>query len=205
MAPSYYDVLGVPANASAEAIRRAYRGGARELHPDRRTEASPEESAAAARAMQQLNEAWRVLGDPVRRSHYDRALADAARAARPVHPVGDEQPYPRPPAEPEDVGVAVTVVRGLPWVVMLTVLLLIFVFTAFAGGGSDGRPSASDLVGRCVEVQPGSEIRAVPCAEPNDGRVDLVAVRSSLCPSGAAVVRMPGERSWLCLRDPTTD
>lgn len=203
MARSYYDVLGVPANASAEAIRRAYRGGARELHPDCRTEASPEESAAAARGMQQLNEAWRVLGDPARRSDYDRALADAARAARPVHPVGDEQPHQHPPAEPGDV--AVTVVRGLPWVVMLTVLLLIFVFTAFAGSGSDSRPSASDLVGKCVEVQPGSEIRAVPCAEPNDGRVDLVAVRSSLCPSGAAVARMPGERSWLCLRDPTSD
>ena len=203
MARSYYDVLGVHPNASADTIRRAYRGGARELHPDRRTGASPEESAAAARAMQELNEAWGVLGDPARRSDYDRALADAARPIRPVHPVDDDQPYPHPRAEPGDVAVAV--VRGLPWVVMLTVLLLIFVFTAFAGRGSDGRPSASDLVGKCVEVQPGSEVHEVPCAEPNDGRVDLVAVRSSLCPSGAAVVRMPGERSWLCLRDPTTD
>ncbi|MDP9019496.1 MAG: J domain-containing protein [Actinomycetota bacterium] len=203
MARSYYDVLGVPPTASADAIRRAYRGGARELHPDRRPGASSEESAAAARAMQELNEAWRVLGDPVRRSRYDRALVEAARPAPPVPPVDGEQLYRQPRAEPGDVGVAV--VRGLPWLLMLTVLFLIFVFTAFAGSGSDDRPSASDLVGRCVEVQPGSEVHEVPCEEPNDGRVDLVAVRSSLCPAEAAVVRMPGERSWLCLRDPTPE
>lgn len=203
MARSYYDVLGVPPTASADTIRRAYRGGARALHPDHRPGASPEESAAAARAMQELNEAWRVLGDPVRRSDYDQSLEKSLRTVRPVHPVDDEQPYRHPPAEPGDVGVAV--VRSLPWVVVLIVLLFIFVFTAFAGSGSDDRPSASDLVGRCVEVQPGSEVHEVPCAEPNDGRVDLVAVRSSLCPSGTAVVRMPGERSWLCLRDPTPD
>lgn len=201
MARTYYDVLGVPSSASAEAIRRAYRGGARELHPDRRPRASAEEWAAAARAMQELNEAWRVLGDPGRRSDYDRALAASARAARPARRVDDEEPYRHAAAEPGDVGVAV--VRGLPWVVVLTVLFLIFVFTAFAGGGSDDRPTASDLVGRCVEVQPGSEVREVPCTGPSDGRVDLVAARSSLCPSGAAVIRMPGERSWLCLRDPT--
>ncbi|MBW3547158.1 MAG: J domain-containing protein, partial [Actinobacteria bacterium] len=68
VARSYYDVLGVSPTASADTIRRAYRGGARELHPDRRTGASPEDSAAAARAMQELNEAWGVLGDPARRS-----------------------------------------------------------------------------------------------------------------------------------------
>jgi curved DNA-binding protein CbpA len=197
---TYYDVLGVLPTAGADAIRRAYRGRARALHPDRRPGASAEESAASARAMQELNEAWRVLGDPGRRSDYDRALARSTVRPRPAHPLDDDEPYRQRPAEPGDVGVAV--VRGLPWVVVLTVLLVIFVFTAFAGTGSDDSPSASDLVGRCVEVQPGSEVREVPCNGPSDGRVDLVAVRSSLCPAGTDVVRMPGDRSWLCLRDP---
>lgn len=153
--------------------------------------------------MQELNEAWRVLGDPGRRSAYDRALLEAARPPRPPRPAGrSDEPFGPAPAEPGDVGV--TVVRGLPWMVVLTLLFVIFVFTAFAGTGSDGRPTASDLVGRCVKVQPGSEVQEVPCTEPSDGRVDLVALRSSHCPSTSAVVRMPGERSWLCLRDPGT-
>jgi hypothetical protein len=111
-----------------------------------------------------------------------------------------DRPFPARPAEPGDVGLSF--VRGLPWVVMAVVLALIFVFTAFAGGSGEGedRLRSSDLVGSCVQVQRGAGVVAVPCSGPNEGRVDLVASRSSRCPSGSSATPMPGEESWLCLR-----
>ncbi len=210
MAVSYYEVLGVAPSASPEEIRRAYRHRARELHPDRQVDAAPSSDQgvdASLRAMQVLNEAWRVLGDRERRVTYDRLLAQDGRAPRAVRqPLVDdaEPPFLRPGSTAAGVGVALA--RGLPWVAVLVVLGAIFVFTAFAGGSGGGSdaPTASDLVGSCVQLERGGVVERVPCDGPNDGRVDLVAVRASLCPDGANVARLARQESWLCLRDPST-
>lgn len=200
MRPSHYDVLGVPPSATAEAIRRAYRQRARELHPDRQSG-----DAGNGRAMQEINEAWRVLGDAARRTAYDRSLTGGRGAAGEpgAEPAVDpeDRPFAHPMAHPGDVGISV--VRGLPWVAVVVVLLAIFVFTAFAGGDDDEAPSASQLIGSCVELEPGGVVTTVPCTGPSDGRVDLVVVRSSQCPAGSDVARLPGESTWLCLRDPS--
>jgi curved DNA-binding protein CbpA len=61
-----YAVLGVPRDASAPDIRRAYRRVARRHHPDLNPDpGGPERFAAAARA-------YEVLGDPVARARYDQ-------------------------------------------------------------------------------------------------------------------------------------
>lgn len=61
----YYAVLGVPRNASALDIRRAYRRVARRHHPDlNRDPGGPERFGAAARA-------YEVLSDPAARACYD--------------------------------------------------------------------------------------------------------------------------------------
>jgi curved DNA-binding protein CbpA len=61
-----YAVLGVPRNASAPDIRRAYRRVARRHHPDLNPDpGGPERFAAAARA-------YEVLSDPVARARYDQ-------------------------------------------------------------------------------------------------------------------------------------
>lgn len=212
MATSHYEVLGVSPLASPEAIRRAYRQRARLVHPDRQVTGGPPpaDAGSADRAMQELNEAWRVLGDPARRAAYDQLL-DIARA--PAHPPagmpgrmpggedGDDRPFPRRLAEPGDLGISL--VRALPWAAAVVVLGAIFVFTAFAGDTADDVSSGSDLVGSCVELRRGGEVATVPCDGPNDGRVDLIAARSSLCPEGSEVARLAGEESWLCLRDPS--
>ena len=65
--PDYYAVLGVHSNASQEEIRLAYRREAMTWHPDRN------KSPDAPRMMQIINEAYDVLGDPNKRSEYDRA------------------------------------------------------------------------------------------------------------------------------------
>ncbi|MDP9452406.1 MAG: J domain-containing protein [Actinomycetota bacterium] len=214
---SYYEVLGVAPTATSEEIRRAYRQRARDLHPDRQidraeppqAEPPQAEPTSSLRDMQVLNEAWRVLGDRERRSAYDRVLAGARPERRAAPPTGSrrfgEAAEPLDPVGSDAPGWAVAVARGLPWVAVLAVLGAIFVFTAFAAGGSGGggrAPSASDLVGSCVRLERGGVVDQVPCEGPSNGRVDLVVARASLCPDEADVVRLAGQESWLCLRDP---
>ena len=67
MTRTHYDVLGVPASASADEVKRAYHRMAREHHPDVR-------AGSTGDPMVEVNAAWAVLGDPVRRGDYDREL-----------------------------------------------------------------------------------------------------------------------------------
>ena len=62
----YYKVLGVPKNASAEAIKKSYRKLARKYHPD----LNPK-NAEAEKKFKQINEAHEVLSDPKKRKKYD--------------------------------------------------------------------------------------------------------------------------------------
>ncbi|MGI9607836.1 MAG: molecular chaperone DnaJ [Acidimicrobiales bacterium] len=63
----HYEVLGVHRQATEAEIKKAYRNLARQLHPD----ANPEDPEAEARFKDVAN-AYEVLGDPERRSRYDR-------------------------------------------------------------------------------------------------------------------------------------
>lgn len=62
-----YEVLGVPQDADAAAIKQAFRRLAREHHPDR----NPDDADAQKR-FQELNAAYQVLSDPETRARYDR-------------------------------------------------------------------------------------------------------------------------------------
>lgn len=77
----YYEVLGVPRDADAEAIKKAYRKLALQYHPDR----NPGDKTAEEK-FKELAEAYEVLSDPQKRAAYDEyghAAFDArARAAR---------------------------------------------------------------------------------------------------------------------------
>jgi DnaJ-class molecular chaperone len=67
-----YEVLGVPKNASAEAIKAAFRRQAKKLHPD----ANKQDKKAAAK-FAELNAAYEILGDENKRKAYDRGEIDA--------------------------------------------------------------------------------------------------------------------------------
>lgn len=69
----YYTIVGVPRDASAEDIKRAYRKVARKYHPDVSKERNAEEK------FKELGEAYEVLRDPEKRAAYDR-LASGRRA-----------------------------------------------------------------------------------------------------------------------------
>lgn len=62
----YYDVLGVPVDASESKIKRAYYIKARKWHPDK----NPSEEAKTK--FQEIGEAYQVLGDEKLRAIYDR-------------------------------------------------------------------------------------------------------------------------------------
>ncbi|GIX22579.1 MAG: curved DNA-binding protein [Gammaproteobacteria bacterium] len=62
----YYEILGVPRDASQEDIKRAYRRLARKYHPD----VSKEPDAEAR--FKEIGEAYEVLKDPEKRAAYDR-------------------------------------------------------------------------------------------------------------------------------------
>lgn len=62
----YYERLGVSKDASPEQIKKAFREGAFEYHPDRNPN-----NPAAEEKFKKINEAYSVLGDPDKKSRYD--------------------------------------------------------------------------------------------------------------------------------------
>ncbi|MCW3158440.1 molecular chaperone DnaJ [Micropruina sonneratiae] len=68
MTKDYYDVLGVPRDASAEQIKKAYRKLAMKYHPD------VADTADAAEKFKEIGEAYEVLHDSNKRAMYDRGV-----------------------------------------------------------------------------------------------------------------------------------
>lgn len=69
----YYQILGVPPNATQEEIGKRYRFLALAYHPDRFS--SEESKIEAGREMARINAAHQVLSDPLKRAAYDRQRA----------------------------------------------------------------------------------------------------------------------------------
>lgn len=62
----YYQILGIARNASEEEIKKAYRKLVMKYHPDRNPD------PRATEKMKEINEAFAVLSDPIKRQKYDR-------------------------------------------------------------------------------------------------------------------------------------
>ena len=190
MAPTHYDTLGVAPGASPAQLRRAYLERARLLHPDRYVDASTGDRAAAQRRMQEVNEAWRVLGNPLRRRRYDHELTSA-----PAPRAGAYRPTAEPEyhlVEDEPVDGPVQLIRGLPWVLILIVLGAIFVFTAYATAPEKRDPTAD---GECIVVRSGPVVLDGECDVAGARHVDSRVVGSDPCPPGTERLQ-PVDSAW---------
>lgn len=67
----YYQVLGVPRDADDKSIRRAYRGLARQYHPD-----TNHQDKSLEEKFRQINEAYQVLSNAEKRTKYDQLGAN---------------------------------------------------------------------------------------------------------------------------------
>ena len=73
----FYAVLGVPVDASQDAIKKAYRKLARKHHPDANSGATASETR-----FKEVGEAYGVLSDPEQRQQYDAVRAMSRGGAR---------------------------------------------------------------------------------------------------------------------------
>ena len=64
---NYYQILGLDSNATQEEIKVRYRELAIKFHPDK------EKSSLSDEMMKQINEAYSILGDVIKRKQYDLA------------------------------------------------------------------------------------------------------------------------------------
>jgi curved DNA-binding protein CbpA len=83
---NYYAILGVPATATDEEMKRAYRRLALRHHPDR----NPGDRRAEER-FKEISEAYAVLMDPARRREYDRLRGERTAGSRPRNPKWREE------------------------------------------------------------------------------------------------------------------
>ncbi len=87
MAKNYYAILGILPSATSEDIRDAYRRRAKELHPDHYGENST--------PFLEVQEAYKVLGNPAQRRSYDRRIGESRSYSASGHPSAIEILRPR--------------------------------------------------------------------------------------------------------------
>ena len=203
---SLYDELGVHPDATPDELHRAYRDRARLLHPDRQVNPGASELAGAQEAMARLNRAWAVLGDPEARRRYDAEQ-------RSSYDDRDEDEWWEGPRA-EDGGFPHHSRRWLaggPAALLIIVMFLIFVFSAYAGPPAvppatgpvptTTPPTTSPglgLLGQCLAQQPGTNV-VTACSQPNSGRVVAVPGSGQGCPSGTTARLVVGQTQVVCL------
>ena len=72
----YYEVLGVGRTASQDEVKKAYRQLALKYHPDRNAD-----NPQAEEKFKEACEAYEVLGEPEKRTRYDRFGHEAVKTA----------------------------------------------------------------------------------------------------------------------------
>ena len=218
---THYEILGVAPDADTETVRRAYVAVAKANHPDRRQSDDEARRARADERIRAANAAWHVLRDPERRADYDRSLrprssggagsptGSARSAARSGPPrSGVVGARPAPPS-----GVVVPAAhagfwRFAPLVVLLAVLAIVLVVSAYATSGGSGSsstvaPELVPAVGDCVlVVSPGGRVAPVrvSCGTQGSAVVTAVVDTPRPCPGDTQAVALADAKTTLCLR-----
>jgi len=197
---TYYELLGVRADASTAEIRAAYLARARRHHPDVAATADVGDASGGAASgtpsMAELNQAYRVLRRDHTRAAYDRELlrpsaawpdADVGGAAEPVE--SDAEPVP--PSPGSRAATRLLTPSGparMPWRLMAVAAvigsLVVLVSAAFVESPEDEPPDGILRVGSCVAVEPNGDVREVACGGPDaDLVVRLLIPTDATCPT----------------------
>lgn len=170
---NHYEVLGVSHSASAEDIRSAFRRLAREHHPD------TSEHPNSVKTMAEINRAWSVLSDPVKRFDYDRSLRKRETSTHSAHRESHDFVDVSPP-------VPVYPAR-FPWrgILFFAVLAIVAVLVIHATAKPVGPEVPDNLLvaGSCIEVDTERFAREVSCMNSYDGVVRELVALDRDCPS----------------------
>src|SRR5258708_2397814 len=90
----YYEVLGIPQTATPDVIKKEYHFLLHAWHPDKFPD--PDQKARATQKTKELNEAYEVLTNPVKRAAYDKQRSSQAEASPPHTPPPSQS---RPPSQ----------------------------------------------------------------------------------------------------------
>jgi len=146
--------------------------------------------------MSDVNEAYRVLGDPARRLDYDRSLRPRSSAVGPARHRPDDRarapadgfPTPVPPSRLMPEGPA-----RVPWKLMAVMAVagsaVILFAAAFNDSPSTEPPDGILRVGSCVSVETNFDVREVACTGTDDIVVDLVIPTDATCPTRLGTFR----------------
>ena len=81
----YYEVLGVPRDATPEQLKAAYRKLAMQYHPDRNNG-----DKGAEEKFKEVGEAYSILSDPSKKEQFDRfGITDSSQQMQGGDPFGD--------------------------------------------------------------------------------------------------------------------
>lgn len=170
---NHYDVLGISPTASTDDVRSAFRQRAREHHPD--TSEHPD----SAKMMAEINRAWSVLSDPVKRFDYDRSLRAESTTQHSTRREPDDlvdvaRPRPVYPAR-------------FPWrgILFFGVVAIIAVLVMHATAKPVGPEVPDNLLaaGSCIEIDAERFAKEVSCLNSHDGIVRQLVALDRDCPS----------------------
>jgi molecular chaperone DnaJ len=200
MIGAHYQRLGVAPDATAEQIRAAYREAARRHHPDARVARG---SAGSDDEMAAINEAWRVLSDPVARARYDADLGGGSDTAQ--RNASTSAPG-RAPMEPRmDPFARYQNPPRFPWRFILILIGVATVAILGVGALTDpAEPTPIDnviRVGSCVSIDATRlEVSELACADPHDGTVEQLIPFDATCPYDLAGYRDRQGMGIACVR-----
>ncbi len=202
---AHYRRLGVAPDATTEQIRAAYRDAARRHHPDARVARG---SVGSDDEMAAINEAWRVLSDPVARARYDADLGGGIDPARRVASAGGSHGAQAVPPRLDPFARYQNPPR-FPWRFILVLVGLGAVGILIVGALTDpGEPTPIDnviRVGSCVSIDAVRlEVDEVACDgssdEDVDGTVEQVIPFDASCPQDLVGYRDRQGMGIACVR-----
>jgi len=176
---THYEVLGVSRTATQEDIRRAYRALARSVHPD-----VARSTTSASETMAEVNSAWSVLSDPVRRREYDRSL-DAPLSSGKVLADDEREMFFNVPTS---VSPARFPWRGALFFVVLGIVVVL-VLAAFVDPEAPPGPDQLLSSGSCVDIDATLAVREVDCSGSHDAVVRQLIAFDAKCPNGSEPYR----------------